>query len=610
MYISDVITMAESGGLAYSTANLRKVLGALRRCAAIYDTPAAHIRADVALFEVRWGRGKVTTYPLAHFTSADQFRDWRSNVRGAIAQATGARAAAAVRRTSEDDWTELLAVFDANAGRQKDRSGRKLKRFDPKLRIGLERVADYARRDGLQPADLSTAVLVRLRATHAITPDQKAMVGRVARTIDKLRAVPAAAHLLPAEPVGPLPRQRKVGEERRAGLPPAFLADYAAWRSAYERGTPSPLSDSVEGRSSRYMAQFDAALFWLTDAVEALDLADPGTLTQLRAVARPDWITAAARAVLADYDEDGEPANPDVPPRLALRTLKTYLGRLRLLFADLGCAVAAQAVTAMLEDPVLRSVDGMTADNIEFCKTILRSPSRQATFFQLPWTLKDKAQALLDRWGELTSGERHAAIRAGTCAVALLVLIRVAPIRIGNLAAIPFRGRKRWLSEPSAGKLAELLIPAKHVKNQKEIRAHLQDSGRRDSWAIVQWYLDEIRPRMVEGPRGHRKLVAGDALFPGEGPSGAITTSTLRSWMAIETAAAGLPMRPHQARHLIATIMINQHPDKIRQIAALLGDTVRTVETTYAWLDRAKIVAEAQGLVPTAAAILRGARRG
>lgn len=170
MFISDVITSIASGGLDYSDANRRKVLGSLHRCAAIYDTPAAHIPADVGLFEARWGRGKVKTYPLAHFASAEQFRDWRSNVRGAIAQATGARAAAAGRRAREDGWAELLAVFDANAGRQKDRSGKRLKLFDPKLRIGLERIADYARRECLEPTEITTAVLARLRDTYAVKP--------------------------------------------------------------------------------------------------------------------------------------------------------------------------------------------------------------------------------------------------------------------------------------------------------------------------------------------------------------------------------------------------------------------------------------------------------
>ena len=601
MFISDVITSIVAGDLDYSDANRRKVLGSLRRCAAIYNVPAEHIPADVALFETRWGRGKVKTYPLAHFARAEQFRDWRSNIRGAIAQATGARAAAVNRRAREDGWTELLTAVSAVA------SPRKGKLFHPRLRIGLARIADYARREGLEPSQITTSVLVRLRDTYAITPNQKGSIRRAALTFDRLHGLPAVAHLLPAAPVAPLPQRRR-GAERRAGLPTSFLAEFTSWRIAYQRGTPTPLSGSVDVKSDDYMEDFDSALFWCVDTVVDLGLVARSSLSGVRVLARPDWIVAAARSVLEAYDEDGEPEDMNVPPRLSLRSLQGYLIRLRTLFNDLGCAVAVKAISEMLEDRIFSALGGMTPDNIAFCKAVIASPSRQAAFFQLPWTLKDKAQALLDRWEDLTPTERHAALRAGACAVALLILIRVAPIRISNLAAIPFRGKKRWLSEPSSGRMAELLIPARHVKNRKEIRALLQNAGSRDSWALIEWYLDAVRPRMVQGPRGHLKLVEGDALFPGEG--GAVTTATLRNWMMFETAAAGFPMRPHQARHTIASILINRHPEKIVLIAALLGDTVATVEKTYAWLDREKLIADAQSLVPTAATILREARRG
>lgn len=601
MFISDVITSIVAGDLDYSDANRRKVLGSLRRCAAIYNVPAEHIPADVALFETRWGRGKVKTYPLAHFARAEQFRDWRSNIRGAIAQATGARAAAVNRRAREDGWTELLAAFGAVA------SPRKGKLFHPRLRIGLARIADYARREGLEPSQITTKVLVRLRDTYSVTPNQKVLIGRAARTLDRMHVLADVAHLLPAAPVSPLPLRRR-GRERRAELSASVLAEFTNWRTAYQRGTPTPLTGSVDPKSDNYMEQFDCALFWYIDTVVELGLVTPSMLSGVRDLARPDWIAAAARSVLEAYDEDGEPADMTAPPRLALRSLQSYLLRLRTLFDDLDCAIAVKAITEMLEDRIFAALVGMTPDNVAFCKAVIASPSRQATFFQLPWTLKDKAQALLDRWEELTPTERQTAIRAGACAVALLILIRVAPIRISNLAAIPFRGKKRWLSEPSSGRMAELLIPARHVKNRKEIRALLQNAGSRDSWALIEWYLDAVRPRMVQGPRGHLKLVEGDALFPGEG--GAVTTATLRNWMMLETAAAGFPMRPHQARHTIASILINRHPEKIVLIAALLGDTVATVEKTYAWLDREKLIADAQGLVPTAATILREARRG
>lgn len=80
---------------------------------------------------------------------------------------------------------------------------------------------------------------------------------------------------------------------------------------------------------------------------------------------------------------------------------------------------------------------------------LVRSPSRQAILFGMPWAMQARAQALLDRgWDTLTDSERQAAIWAGACAAAMLILICGAPIRIGNLAAITYMGSKCWLSAP------------------------------------------------------------------------------------------------------------------------------------------------------------------
>lgn len=44
------------------------------------------------------------------------------------------------------------------------------------------------------------------------------------------------------------------------------------------------------------------------------------------------------------------------------------------------------------------------------------------------------------------------------------------------------------------GGLALLLIPGRYVKNRKEIRADLQNDGKRNSWALISWYLEHIVP--------------------------------------------------------------------------------------------------------------------
>ena len=105
------------------------------------------------------------------------------------------------------------------------------------------------------------------------------------------------------------------------------------------------------------------------------------------------------------------------------------------------------------------------------------------------------------------------------------------------------------------------------------------------------------------------EVADGPALFPGLKDC-RIGHSTLRDWVKMETAACELPMRPHQARHALASILLNRDPSKLPQVAALLGDRISTVEKAYAWMDEEQLVANAQAMIPTAAAVLRGARRG
>lgn len=163
MTVSDLITTIESGGLDYSPANRRKVLGSLRRCAVIYDVPASKIDVDPDLITKVWGKGKVKTYPVEHFDTPEQFADWRSNVRGAMAQATGAKAAVQARRASLDDWATVLGTFDCFADQL----------FNMRQRPGLERLVDCARRDGIALGELRTARLVRFRSLCCITSSQR-----------------------------------------------------------------------------------------------------------------------------------------------------------------------------------------------------------------------------------------------------------------------------------------------------------------------------------------------------------------------------------------------------------------------------------------------------
>ena len=485
MFVSDLITTIESGGLDYSPANRRKILGSLRRCTAIYGEPGNRIPVDPDRFTKRWGKGKVKTYPIEHFATPEQFGDWRSNVRGAMAQATGAKAAGQARRASLDDWAVVLGTFDRVADLL----------FNVRQRPRLERLADCARRDGIAPDQLTLPHVVRFRSLYCITGSQQTSLVTGARIFDGLQVVPALASLLPADPIGKLPPLRAdTTGARLAATSSAFRDAWGACRAAICLGTPSALTGSCKPKSEGHMGQVDAALAWLLESIASFGV-DTSAFNDPRDLARPDWIKVAAKSIADAYDEDGDPLDEDVAPRLSLGSLQAYLQKLGTIFATLRCDIATATIAELLGDDAFKGIDGMTPENIEFCKTLVRSPAKQALLFGMPWAMQARAQALLDRgWDTLNDGERQAAIRAGACAAAMLILIRCAPIRIGNLAAIGYKGRKRWLSAPPKGGLALLHIPARYVKSRKEIRADLQNDGKKNSWALISWYLDYIGP--------------------------------------------------------------------------------------------------------------------
>ncbi|MBP7002065.1 hypothetical protein [Amaricoccus sp.] len=52
-------------------------------------------------------------------------------------------------------------------------------------------------------------------------------------------------------------------------------------------------------------------------------------------------------------------------------------------------------------------------------------------------------------------------------------------------------------------------------------------------------------------------------------------------------------MRPYQARHALASILVNRDPASCRRSWPLLGDRISTVEKTYAG-DEDRLVADAR----------------
>jgi site-specific recombinase XerD len=83
-----------------------------------------------------------------------------------------------------------------------------------------------------------------------------------------------------------------------------------------------------------------------------------------------------------------------------------------------------------------------------------------------------------------------------------------------------------------------------------------------------------------------------DWLFPAE--RGNMCKKRLRDLIKIEMSAIGLPMRPHLFRHAVASLILDHEPTALMRVAALLGDEPATVMRHYAFIERVRLVIEAQ----------------
>lgn len=579
-----LLALIESNNVDYSHENKRRVLSSIRRAEKIYGgSPLRHIPADPVAFSEKWGRGRVTDYPVEHFNSPASFKDWRSNVRAAIDRASGARRKRETLDARVDDWTELYSRFDKIFVDKPKHLG-----FNPKSILQLKLIGRLARDEGLAPIEITGDWIESKRRT-LVTRPQKELLGRGCKTLDSLRQMTEFGELLSSEMIGQLEPLRKVRGKAFKNLPAHVSSEWTAYLDVRRNGVPSPISGLSVGISKGRLGQLQAAFGWYLSTAEEIGLLQIHEVSTFSDLAELAQVTAAAQHAHARLGKRGE---------ISPQTVSRYLSCLNQIFQDMNCPVSMQA---LLKDPLVsrsEAFSGMTPARAAWCRELLRQPRRLKVFFDAPWLLKKKATLNLEQWDNLTQIERSDTLRAGVIATALAILTCVAPLRASNLLGLSTYGDNATFHLPqSAGKPAHILIPASQTKNRKPIEATFPMPRRRAAWEIVSWYLLEIRPRLVDaGAKDNEQF------FPGA--TGALQYGTFLNWFRIETTSIGIPMVPHLVRHAAASAILSAFPAAIDQVAALLGDRVSTVRKHYAWIDQKRIVGEAQNLARDAYSIL------
>jgi hypothetical protein len=574
--------------LGYSASVINQIRPRIRDCAKIYNRPLCQIDADYDAFVARWGTGHVAAL-AAGFKSRDHFVEWRKRVRGALSRVhvkptKGAPILA--------DWQAVLAAVAAHSGPKKP--------LGPHREHGVKVVAECASAEGLRPQDLTDEAISRIAAP--LRTKTRRTFKRGIDTMNDLFEYPEImAQLQPGFPAMPLAqpaRVKSVPSTRRRGGPnassefwKAFDAFVARKRGRDDLGRPLPAKQSEF--KPRTAQTYENALNNATGVLERAGVLLPGDMLTLRDLCSVETITRVAdlwQVRMLDGEVDKEAATLHLTVE-RLSHIAVYSKFLRK---------KDRKKLQRLRDKVRKKAKRrgrMSAPREAWIKTFSRSTPQQLAVHGMPEALMREAQKILDDWDRLKNAKKHKirmrALHLGIAAVQAAILFRGSAVRASNLRGLPFRGEDAQLFLGQGEQDVRLSIPAALVKNGVDIEADFDDDAR----SVIDWYLREIRPRLVKDhPYGHN-LADGDWLFPSKRADRPMEETTFADHYRVGVEAVGLDMTLHQSRHITVYFILDEDPSALALAAAVLGDDISTVEAHYAWMDGVKAVIDGRKLL-------------
>lgn len=555
---------------------------ALARVVELWDhVPLSARKLDLEAFEQRF---PVKGFDPTRHKSEAAYKAWRRKV-GAVLKAylaaTGPRPAPTVpasvdpARNARARWDRLLAAIEAYV----DTVG--CDSFPPQRLIPITSLARRAAALGLGPLDLEGAALASLGA--GLTGNERRSVIGGLRNLNALRGTATIAALLPACPYSltPWPRRGKIAE-----LPASLQGQIAAWLDRSCGGKWDPVAHQrIEGTSADDRSKKDVALrrYCAAALAEFPELGSEVRLDDLMtydicvAVLR-HWMTKSSRPLTA-------------------RTIEAYHRAVKTVAAhndvDVSEIAALEKTSAML---IEGKQDGksMSPRVRRFCEDLLANKAMQTALLTMHIRARRLAQSLFDRAAAagrpLSEREAERIRQLGVIAAFCAIETCAAPLRIENVANLRLRGEGADLLLPNrATPHARILLPGARVKNGAAIEASLRQDHRNGLDTLL-WYVEKVRPLFPS----HQ---TSEYLFPAVRSTGGLDKKLLRDWFIRLSRGLGLPMRPHNFRHAIASMLIQKHPGQYDAVAVLLGDTEATVRCYYAWVNRRMQIEAAQALV-------------
>lgn len=561
--IADVVQWIETEE-PFSPTFRKKVLGSVRKMKKLpqYDISLEQIPVDLDAFDKTWGSSPIRTIPRG-FKTKKQFSDWRSQARSALTGFLDIPKLVSPP-APEDDWSQLISDLEDAGVHQK------------KL-ISVTVLANAARKASLSPAQVSR-IWLQTTFDAADTAGQYEALKSAHALIHQYRA----SITTPTSPDFAIPVRKSAMHCVRLDLPPRFADEVASWREKFIRGIRKGHRGKKRksAHSPKRAAQVLSGVTYVYTAMVTAGLLDPDRDPSVSDMLDPDALNEVIeREIMGEFPWR----------KLEVTTLFEYLNNWKLFVR--GCGHSAEALAEVIADfAEFENVKTMSTARRDWSETFMLDTHKQAAFFGLPRRLFSEAKKAMLAYEAGSQYEKDIAIALGFAACAAAIWTSL-PLRISTLLRLTHGGEKADVQIHGNRRGLVVTTPPDIVKNgysHRNITLTSKPGG--DPREIVAWFVSEVRPRLLD------KHIAPHLRDPGR-LFGGVSYARLSSIWRTVTLEAGVPMTPHQVRHAIATVMANQPGADYSVIAALLGDTVATIQKNYVVVDQAKKSEEGQHLL-------------
>lgn len=455
-----------------------------------------------------------------------------------------------------------------------------------------------AREDDIAPADLSTVIVHRV-CDRKSYEDRKQFL----RAVDVWNALigsdvaqAALSGLLPATPAEP-PTKREPRSGYKGWLPteaPASLReDFASFVHGKRHGDDDDLDDEPLGEDSEESKlnfsdnsakAYGYAVGWVYRTLIRADLIGADDIDDLSELLTYNNIKSATRIFQEARADEMSSLKPDAS---SLHSYVSKVTQIAIEHCDVPPAVEKKMI-ALRKHPTVRGkgVGKMSAGRRRRVEAFANDMAMQTRLLNAPDMLMRESQTRLWNWEKMSQHERMRALKLGTAAAALTVLLHGKPLRERNVRELRVfcdDDPTLILSEDFKGE-ARLDIPGEFTKNGNPIAGELDP----EAMPILRFYYETVREKLISAHPFGKHHAQSDFLFNSPRNEHAAEKSVFAALIGEGLAFCGLDMDTHEMRHAVAFFVLDEDPNAIEEAAELLDDHPDTVRKFYAWINKRK----------------------